>query len=165
MKITILSFILLGIFNEVSCQIIEGATNSAFFKSGATKPTVFKIANGELVNMQFKQFAVEVTWVKGTTGQNLINVPEDESWSTMQISEFDFEKDGINELIVGYGDGLSSLEVTIFKKINNEYKVIGEFSGQEKCELSKNKIIAPYGSQGLYSEYVLTRGKFVETQL
>ena len=69
-----------------------------------------------------------------------------------------------DEVVVAVGDGLVNLTVNVFKATgSNAWKRVGEFEGQQQATLERNRIILPYGSQGLFTEYCWKGGKFVQT--
>ncbi len=88
----------------------------------------------------------------------------------VQIGEYDFNNDGRPEVIVGGGDGVSYMCVNIFryhppeeKMRNEDWELVGKFSGQVEAIIEGQSIRLPYGSQGLESEQTWVKDKFVET--
>lgn len=88
----------------------------------------------------------------------------------MQLSTVDFDYDGIDEIVLAYGNSLTSLGMTVFKIHDNagkfdlegNIKAIGYIEGQEYAELSNgDTILAPYGSQGLYTTYKVYSDRIV----
>ena len=144
-------------------NIIKGSLKTVIFKTGSRNESVLKLTNAERIDIKFKSYFVEVTVISKSIGQNLLTLEENDEWKTIQVSEFDFEKDGIGEIVIAYGDGLTHLELLVFKKNKNKYLQIGKFEGLNICELSKNRITVPYGSQGLFFEYILKKGQFTQT--
>lgn len=167
MKVTktiLITILLFGSYSlSVGQNIIKGANPLLTYKSGAMKDSQMKLKNGATLLVGFRKFFVEVQVSNVPTGQTIALVEENNEWKTMQVCEYDFEKDGKSEIVVAYGDGLTYLQVFVYKKIGNEYKEIGDFEGQEFCNLSAGEVILPYGSQGLFTSYKLTGGKFVQT--
>jgi len=159
------TLILVLIFTQVvfSQNMIKGATKILSYKNGAVKDAQMKLSNGDNLLIGFRTYFVDVKVLKGSEGQTILSVEESNEWENMQACEFDFEKDGKNEIVVVYGDGFSYMQVCVFKLTGSTYKKIGDFEGQNVCELSNGKIILPFGSQGLFSEYSLINGKFVQT--
>lgn len=77
----------------------------------------------------------------------------------LQISCVDLDRDGEKEIIVSVGDGFSSLETLIYKFVPDSsdlFELHGRIGGQQKMyiDIKKGNIVAPYGSQGLYDEYI-----------
>lgn len=95
-------------------------------------------------------------------GYNFINdFSRDIDYETdrLQISCVDLDRDGEKEIIVSVGDGFSSLETLIYKFVPdsaNLFDLCGRINGQEAMyiNIKKGTITAPYGSQGLFDEYV-----------
>jgi hypothetical protein len=93
----------------------------------------------------------------------------------VQIATHDFDDDKNPEIIIAVGDGLVNLNVNIFKFIapinqlnaskEENWKLIGNFQGQEQIIIENNKISVPYGSQGLFDEYIYSNGKFKSTDI
>jgi hypothetical protein len=161
MKISIL-FIFVCFTFFVNSQSIKGVKNQLTFLAGSKKTSSLKLKSGEELIVRFKQFSVDVILLSKDQGVNLFSFPEDESFKVLKACEFDFDKDGINEIFIVKGDNLSILGALVFKKINYEYKIIGEMDGQFECILSPFKIELPYGSQGLFFEYKFVNGSFIE---
>ena len=156
----LLLFVCFALF--ANSQTITGVKKQLTFLAGSKTTSSLKLNSGEELIVRFKQFSVDVVLLSKDQGINLLSFPEDESFKVLKACEFDFDKDGINEIFIVKGDNLSSLEAVVFKKINNEYKNIGEMNGQFECILSPFKIELPYGSQGLFFEYKLVKGSFIE---
>lgn len=76
----------------------------------------------------------------------------------IQASCIDFNGDGKSELIISIGDKLLTLQSFIFKVRDakeHSFKYIGKIDGQTYMYLDENNhIIAPFGSQGLFDEYI-----------
>lgn len=87
----------------------------------------------------------------------------------LQGAQYDFDNDGIAELIIAAGDGLINLNVWVFsythvenvKKINPFRMELATY-GQSNIYLDKNEIIFPYGSQGLYDSYKYVDKEFLK---
>lgn len=85
----------------------------------------------------------------------------------LQICFFDFDNDGIKEIIIADGDKLINLGVSIIKydsnKKANPFYEIGYIEGQKKIIITKDKKIeVPYASQGLFTIYKYVDNKFEE---
>lgn len=123
--------------------------------------------------------ALTVKLVKKSSGYNLFQGPNclkydylyDDSGEIkegyyLQVSFVDFDGDKKPEMVLAGGDGLVQLGVTVFKYVggkNNYFEAIGQFEGQSEVIITKKKtILLPIGSQGLFSEYKYSKGKFVE---
>jgi len=91
----------------------------------------------------------------------------------IQVVEYDFDRDDAPEIIVAVGNGLTDLAVNIVKynapKLpkdagrNENWSLVGSFSGQEKVLIEGNTISLPYGSQGLYTKYTWSKNKFAKS--
>jgi hypothetical protein len=102
--------------------------------------------------------------------ENGFNDGELEENYFIQIATYDFDGDKNPEIIVAVGDGLVNLNVNVFKFIaplnqlnaskEENWKLIGNFQGQEQIIIENKKISVPYGSQGLFDEYIYSNGKF-----
>jgi hypothetical protein len=150
-------------FNVNSQLIVKGTLKPVFYKSGSTESTTLRLVNGETIVIRFKQFTVDVVHLHKDFGEYLLNITESDDWTRLQACEYDFDKDGVNEIIIAYGDCSINFEMAVFKRVNKEYKKIGDFSGQEYCSVNQNIITIPYGFQGLFFEYKFKDGKFIQT--
>ncbi len=91
----------------------------------------------------------------------------------LQVAEHDFDNDGEPEIVVAVGDGLVNLSINIVKyhaPLSTEdagrdenWELVGTFSGQENAVMDGNTISLPYGSQGLFTEYTWVKNKFIQT--
>lgn len=97
----------------------------------------------------------------------------------LQIGEYDFNKDGISELIIAFGVRGSGLLCFIYKyhepaniadaDRDENWEEIGKFefayhNPDYFSFVKENKIYFPYGSQGASEGYVFVEGKFVKFQ-
>jgi len=91
----------------------------------------------------------------------------------IQAGEHDFDGDGEPEIVVAVGNGSTELVVDVIKyhppassvdagRIEN-WELLGVFEGQQPARVEGASLILPYGSQGLYEEETLVKGKFVRT--
>ncbi|MFC5449073.1 stalk domain-containing protein [Paenibacillus aestuarii] len=89
---------------------------------------------------------------------------------SVQATLHDFDNDGNPEIVVTVGDQLINGHVWVFSytsvsdtsKINPMKLELSE-PIQEKVELDKNKVVIPYGSQGLFTEFDYTNGHFAKS--
>lgn len=87
----------------------------------------------------------------------------------LQAAVYDFDDDGISELIIAAGDKLTNLNIWVFsythvdniKKINPFRQELAT-SGQSIVYLDKNEILLPYGSQGLFDSYKYVDKNFMK---
>ena len=80
---------------------------------------------------------------------------------SIQVGTHDFNNDGLEELIITIGDSLTIGQVWVYSyhKVDDILKtnpfhmeMTGSF--QDKIWIDEDKIMIPYGSQGLFEEYV-----------
>ena len=135
------------------------------WNSGDNKTKTKKLKNGGLLVVKFDGFFVNVNIVFVSTGYTVKNLEETDEWEKMQITEYDFDKDDKSEIIIAYGDKTQLIfKVLIYKISKNGATEIGNIDdGQAYCYFEKNKIVLPFGSGGLFNEYTLTKGKFIQT--
>lgn len=91
--------------------------------------------------------------------------------SFIEITEHDFDNDGIPEILVASTDTGGLLSLKIYKyypsaqKSNNlrmeNWAEVGNFTGQFEIRLEDDTIYLPFGSQGLYDSYVWVKNKFL----
>ncbi len=93
---------------------------------------------------------------------------------SVQVAEHDFDHDGVPEIVVAIGDGLTDLSVNIIKYHAPQFiqdadreanwTLMGSYWGQTKAEIKDDTVQIPIGSQGLYDEYTWVKGKFIKTE-
>ncbi len=99
------------------------------------------------------------------------NIAED---FVVQSAEHDFEKDGVPEIIIAVGNGLTDLAINVFKyhppqqpkdarRVEN-WELIGQFRGQSEMIVDASSFSLPFGGQGRFAEYLWAKGRFVEIQ-
>lgn len=86
----------------------------------------------------------------------------------MQLTAMDFNNDGECELLLSLqSEGWCTEKTFVFKLLPHPYrdslvKYLGVADGQLHMYIDGTNIIAPYGSQGLYNEYMLaTNGRII----
>jgi hypothetical protein len=89
----------------------------------------------------------------------------------IQAGEYDFDKNGIPEIVIALGDGLCNLHINIFKyhPPQNEddairpenWELIGNFEAQTKAIMEDKSVIMPFGSHGFETKMTWVEGKFV----
>jgi len=88
---------------------------------------------------------------------------------SIQVGAHDFNNDGVEEIIFAIGDGLIHGEVFVYsyhkvddiKKIYPFHLELKEYF-QEKVLIENNKILLPYGSQGLFEEFTWYEDGFMQ---
>lgn len=164
MKLRLSLILLLFAAHTTFAQIIiRGTTGVLSYISGSTSDSQMKLKSGGQLVIGFRKILVEATVITGNTGQSLLAIDESNEWTVMQACEYDFDKDGRYELLLAYGDGISQLNVIVFKKVKTEYKEVGNLEGQSICSLSNGRIVLPYGSKNLFTEYIWQNGKLIQT--
>jgi len=80
---------------------------------------------------------------------------------SIQVGTHDFNNDNVEEVIIAIGDNLTTGQVWVYSyhKVDDILKINPfhmEMTGlfQDKIWIDKDKIMLPYGSQGLFDEYV-----------
>jgi hypothetical protein len=91
----------------------------------------------------------------------------------VQVVEHDFDRYDTPEIIVAVGNELTNLVVNIItyhapaseKDASREenWSLIGSFTGQAHASIKGNAITLPIGSQGVYDEYTWVKDTFVKT--
>lgn len=84
----------------------------------------------------------------------------------VQIAEYDFIGDGIPEVIIAAGDGVAYMCMNIFKynppeleMKNEDWKLIGKFSGQDRAAIDGQSILFKHGSRGFAEDIICTKEK------
>lgn len=91
----------------------------------------------------------------------------------VQVAEHDFDSDGVPEIVVAVGNEMLDMALNVVKYHapqspddagrQENWELIGSFLGQEKAYLQQDTIELPFGTQGLFEEYTLKKGKFFQT--
>ena len=127
--------------------------------------------DGTIVDILLRkeQSGVKCTLAKGDYGKSFMTCQNDlrsDDEMEVQISFVDLDGDGTREIIVLSGCylGIDENEAVIYKNQNVEkepFFEVGSFIFQEQVELDNGHFICPYGSQGLYDEYLFDSGKLI----
>ena len=84
----------------------------------------------------------------------------------IQASYFDLDNDGKDEVLISLSDKTMGVMKTAIYRVRNaeeaSFKLVGVIDGQYKMYLEDNHIIVPYGSQGLFGEYMYDKGILFE---
>ncbi len=188
-KSIVLLFTLLSIntITLYSQNLIEGVSNQVIWGKTSKKDVTLKLnyvssvkpisittgfghPNGIKIVILFEGSNTAVNLGNIMSIENGFNDGELEENYFIQIATYDFDGDKNPEIIVAVGDGLVNLNVNVFKFIaplnqlnaskEENWKLIGNFQGQEQIIIENKKISVPYGSQGLFDEYIYSNGKF-----
>ena len=116
------------------------------------------------------QNTIALTAAYGTSEENLLaTIPEDmqgfdekgelEEGFSIQIVVGDLNGDKVPELLVATGDDLAILTVAVFTYTpqgKNRFQCTGLIVGQKNIHVEPDgTLTAPFGSQGLFTEYVI----------
>jgi hypothetical protein len=135
----------LGSFFEQSEKDIE----SIKLSNGAE--VLFRITNGD---------AIQLIIHSNDVHRNLCDFEYVDGWHEIAIFEYDFDKDKISEIIIIQGEYDGEVVVALSRDILSE--VIGRFYYQGIVELINDRIILPFGGQGLANQYLYDKGDFYE---
>lgn len=116
-----------------------------------------------------EQIGVKCILAKGDYGKDFYTCQNDlrsDDEMEVQLSFVDIDGDGTKEIIVLSGSILEidENEAVIYKLQNSEnepFIEVGHFTFQKKVTLEDNLFTCPYGSQGLYDEYLFDSGKLM----
>lgn len=192
MKNVILSFILLISFNKAYTQdLIYGAENKIVWGKENTKDITLSLDFKTKVNphqilvgynspsgtkfyVTFKDLSAFVDLSNIISMESGLNEYGDcDEGYYIEVATHDFDNDKNPEIIIAVGNGLFDMWVNVIKyhpPLNPEdatrtenWTVIASFYGQNEIHVDKHIINIPIGTQGLFSEYSLINGKFIET--
>lgn len=145
---------------------IDNGGNNVLFKISLDTPNGTKIMvyKGDIGVNLLDLFDVEdIEYVNAfdDTGD-----PKDNYY--FQLSAYDLDSDGKKEVIVSVGNLLTELTFVVFKVSDSDdlsFERVGSIAGQSNMYLDKdNHIISPYGSQGLFEEYIYEEGRLLSNQ-
>ena len=86
----------------------------------------------------------------------------------LQLTLYDLDLNGTKELIVSVGNKSWNMQTTVFQYTGipeAPFSPIGTIDGQEYMWLDDGKMVAPYGSQGLFEVYDVQDGEIVRKDL
>ncbi len=130
--------------------------------------------NDETVTFWFSQFSYNLTVTRFDSGFYLSLPIDAESLDRGHIAQVaikDVTNDGLPEVLVAFGNGLSSLRVLVFgfndlgrksRQITKEtFVLLDQFEGQSRGFVHEGGLLTlPYGSQGLFFEIKWTGDSF-----
>ena len=124
----------------------------------------------EQVVFLWDQIGYAVKLISGGYGlQEIIvdveDVFEEESYYYMQVSFVDLNHDACEEIIILTGNEILGINAYVYAMTSikeNPFIEIGNFSSGSKVILDDGHFICPYGSQGLFVEYIYHNGKIKE---
>jgi hypothetical protein len=191
--VTIISFITWGqtksdtlVFGLKNSKIYKESTFNDFNYSDTYTPKIIKAKLKPTYRLKFEsQVGISIRpSIIGTDSYSSrlhgdLYIDDTAGNNFLQIGEYDFDKDGVSELVIAFGVRGSGLLCYIFKyhepaKIadatrSENWELIGEFEygyhdPKYVSNIDKNKIYFPFGSQGASDEFILVEGKFVKFQ-
>lgn len=174
MKKEILLLICLGFISlSLTAQdydrfIMNGNAISIVSRIGDVGPEVSGyMRNGDEVKIYFSQVGVFVDVIHRGKAKNLISAGsfEQEEKTVIEVFEYDFDDDDVNEIIVVESPGIITLNIYVFRYSEGLTELVGRFDGQFEVILSGRVINLPYGSHGLTNTYCYFDGSFYELVL
>lgn len=85
----------------------------------------------------------------------------------IQVSAYDFDDDGIFEMILSVGNGILENMHSLFRINSSDgfgFDIVEVIHSQQDIILNKNEIEAPYGFQGMIELYEYKNGRIIEIQ-
>ena len=121
-----------------------------------------KLSSGDEIVISNWQNAITVKSVHNKIGNDIwaMEVEEYDDLILINVYEYDFDKDGEMELMVVNSPDYWSSFIHVFRYSNGLKELVGDFIGQFLISLEDNVVSLPYGSQGLFNEYIYRNGAF-----
>ena len=124
-----------------------------------------RLTSGGEVSFSSSQGITEIVVKYGKTAK-VVTAVEPEATATeelyVQVFEYDFDQDGKPELCIAHSSSAMEFKLEVYRYSGGLTELVGSFDGQMRCEIAKNAISFPYGSQGLSSDYIYANGSFFE---
>lgn len=119
------------------------------------------LSGGDEISISILQGNLTVQVIHNKVGNQLL-ILEDYDTESLMISvyEYDFDKDGLPEIMVVDSPEFSIVNIHIYRYSNGLSELVGNLFGQFGIFLEDNLITLPYGSQGLVDEYLYKDGSF-----
>jgi hypothetical protein len=146
------------------------ATTQTFFKNnkaimvwkvGDVKTKTATLKNGSSIMLDYDDFTLNASLIKKEHLIVLHKFNDGGPWNKLEITVYDFDKDGIAEIAITYGDTKSLLFGLLVYKIKNAAAVqIADLQGQGSCSFYKNRITLQQDTKGNLVTYMLKAGKF-----
>jgi hypothetical protein len=77
----------------------------------------------------------------------------------IQVTVLDLDEDGVNEVLLSIGDGVSDMETAIFRVSSEGTEFVDAIWGQSYIQAAqRGKLHAPFGGQGLSNNYTYIDG-------
>ena len=133
----------------------------SFFEQSEKEIESIKLSNGaEVLFNQTNGDAIQLVIHSKEVYRNLCDFENFEGWQEIAIFEYDFDNDKISEIIIIQGEYDGEVVVALSRDILSE--IIGKFYYQGIVELINDRIILPFGGQGLVNQYLYDKGEFYE---
>lgn len=138
---------------ELPIKLKDGKTSIYFGKDHPNGIKIQLIKGGKAARIELEEVEDEIL-------DDFGDLADINNYS-IQVGTHDFNNDDIEEIIIAIGDNLITGQVWVYSYHNvddilkiNPFHM--EMTGlyQDKIWIDKDKIILPYGSQGLFEEYV-----------
>lgn len=151
--------------NNFCCYSLNDITSTPI----VVEKDINKDGTMEQIIFMWDQVGYAVKLLSGSYGlQEIIVDGEDistEETYYMQVSFVDLNQDTCEEIIILTGNEILGINAYVYAKTSireNPFIEIGTFSSESKVIYDKEHFICPYGSQGLYFEYMYHNGKIKE---
>jgi len=118
---------------------------------------------GDAINILTIQGNLYVQAIHNKVGKELMPIEAYDTESLMiSVYEYDFDKDGLPEIMVVDSPDFWVVNIHIYRYSNGLTELVGNLFGQFGIFLEANMISLPYGSQGLIDEYLYKEGSFFQ---
>jgi predicted small secreted protein len=120
------------------------------------------LSSGDKVEITTRQVGVFVSiYHKKMVKQIVATGGEEFVLSTVvKVYEYDFDKDGQQEIVVIHSPEYSIATVEVFRYQSGMVERVGKFNGQFDIVIDANTITLPYGSVGLGDTFIYLNGAF-----
>ncbi len=124
-----------------------------------------RLNSGAKLVIVTNQIGLSVTAIHNNIGKQLVTIgEEEESLENMIVKayEYDFDDDGLKEIIIIYSPQFSERKIEVFKYSSGLAERVGKFDAQFQIYIEENIISAAIGFQGIANEYIYKWGNFYE---
>ena len=169
--ITALLFLSRGVFAQTEDRFtVHGAAKLITTWSGMTQDDASgTLDSGDEIIISTDIYGVGVRALHNDVLKELVSprygMEEDLGRVIVKVYEYDFDSDGLNEIIVIHSPEFSILTVEVFRYCSGLTERVGVLGGQYQVWLEENSIRLPYGSFGLGHEYLYINASFYELVL
>ena len=139
-----------------------GAKLIASWTGKDMKDGIGKLSSGEKIEITTRQVGVFVSVQHKNSAKQIVATGDEESLTSTEVKvyEYDFDKDGVNEIMVVHSMEYSLVTVEVFRYQAGMSERVGNFTAQFEIALDGNSIYLPYGSFGLGDKYLYIDGAF-----